>query len=137
MNNTLLRMRYPFFIWFAAVIASAASSAAAEISAFRAGEELIDPGAAELERRQADAVHDNQLGQDIGRPRVEVRRQHLANAHEQARGGLNLQGGGLGGHGSARLLGFSARGGSSSVTAIMPRTGSWPRSCHNGRHEYR
>jgi hypothetical protein len=49
-----------------------------------AGEQLVDPGAAEIIRRQADAVHDDQLGTVAGGAVVAVRAEHLAHAGEQA-----------------------------------------------------
>ena len=57
----------------------------------RAGEEPIDPRAAELPGRQADAVHDEELGRRARWPLVEMGRQHLAGAGEQARGGIDPQ----------------------------------------------
>ncbi len=48
------------------------------------GEQLVDPGSAELAGRQADAVHDDEIGLDALRPFVAIRRRLLAGQLEQA-----------------------------------------------------
>ena len=55
-----------------------------------AREELIDPGTAELARRQTDAMHNDELRHDAGGARIEMRREHLCDIGKEARGAINL-----------------------------------------------
>ena len=54
------------------------------------GKELIDPRAAELPGRQADAVHNDEFRKGAFRARVEVWRQHLACSAEKTGGRMNV-----------------------------------------------
>ena len=49
-----------------------------------AGEHPLDPGAAKFTGRQADAVHDDQVGHHPRRPWITMRREHLADLAQQA-----------------------------------------------------
>jgi len=55
-----------------------------------ARKELINPGAAELARRQTDAMHNDEVRGDTRGARVKMRRQHLAHPGEKPRGPINL-----------------------------------------------
>ena len=57
----------------------------------RIREESFDPGPAKVARRQADAVHDNQVCFRTGRARIVVRRCDLPGAAHQAASKINLQ----------------------------------------------
>jgi hypothetical protein len=61
-----------------------------------AAEQPIDPRAAELAGRQADAVDHHELGLLARRPQVVVRAQHLTDTAQQAGGGIELEGRGVG-----------------------------------------
>lgn len=55
-------------------------------------EQPIDPRSPEIARRQADAVHDNQIRYTTVRTRIEVGRQHLTHTHGEPRGAVNREG---------------------------------------------
>ena len=57
----------------------------------RIHEQPFYPRAAELSRRQADAVHDDQIRLDTRRPRVEIRRSDLPSAAHQSAFDIDLQ----------------------------------------------
>src|ERR1700730_8856097 len=56
-----------------------------------AWEQPVDPRPAEFPGRQTDAVPHQQFGHRARRPRIAVRRQHLAGAAQESRGGVDFQ----------------------------------------------
>jgi len=54
------------------------------------GKQHVDPWPAKLSGRQRDPVHDNELGHNIPRPRIEMRRQHLPHPAQQPSSRIDL-----------------------------------------------